>query len=187
MLQKRPDSINLLKRETPFVDRFVGWALTIGRLLVIITEVVALSAFIYRFSLDRKLIDLHSKITQEQAIVNYLKNNEAQYRNLQGRLTLISTNSSLASQRLKIINDIVTLTPKGIAFNSLNLFEDRITIDANVNSISTLSDFVDALKNYPAIDTISIDKIENKPSSAMISINITADLKPAYVYASTGQ
>ena len=187
MLQKKSDSINLLKRETPFVDRFINWALTIGRLLVIVTEIVALGAFVYRFSLDRQIIDLHSKINQEQAIVNYLKDNEANYRNLQGRLVLAATSSTLATNRLKIFNDMVKAAPTGLAFNTLSLYEDRIRIEANVDSVASLTKFVNAIKDYPAIDTISIDKIESKPSSAVITINLTATLKPNYVYAGPKQ
>ncbi len=184
-MQKSSPSINLLKKQTSLIDRFVNWALTVGRLLVILTEIVALSAFIYRFSLDRQLIDLHSKITQEQAIVNYLKDNEQTYRNLQDRLAAAANYSTLGINRFKIFSDIVGFTPKGMSFNNLSLYENRIRIDANVDSVSSLSIFVNSLKNYSAIDTVSIDKIENKPSSAVITISITALLKPNFTYAST--
>lgn len=184
-MQKKSTSINLLKKQTSIIDRFINWALTIGRLVVILTEIIALSAFIYRFSLDRQLIDLHSKITQEQAIVNYLKDNEASYRNLQDRLVLANNYSTLAVNRLKVFNDIKNSAPIGLAFNSISLFDDRIKIEANIDSVSTLNTFVNSVRNYPSIDSVSIEKIENKPSSAVISINMTATLKPNMIYANT--
>ena len=184
-MQKNSPSINLLKKQTNLVDRFINWALTIGRLVVILTEIVALSAFIYRFSLDRQLIDLHSKITQEQAIVNYLKDNEKTYRNLQDRLAVAANYAVLGTNRLKIFNDIIGFAPKGMTFNNLSLSEDRLKIDANIDSVSSLSTFVNSIKNYSAINSVSIDKIENKPSSAVITISITATLKPNLTYANT--
>jgi hypothetical protein len=186
-MQKKPTSINLLKKQTNLVDRFITWALTIGRLLVILTEIVALSAFIYRFSLDRQLIDLHSKIVQEQAIVNYLKDNESTYRSLQDRLALATNYSALGISRYKVFSDIVGFAPVGMSFTNLSLNENRIKIDANADSVSSLGMFVNALKNYSAIDTVSIDKIGNKPSSAVITISITATLKPNLTYADTNQ
>ena len=75
-------SINLLKGRVNLLDEIVKWSLTIGRLLIITVELVAFTAFIVRFSLDRTLIDLHDKIRQEQAIVASLKDTEAKYRNL---------------------------------------------------------------------------------------------------------
>jgi len=184
-MQKNSASINLLKKQTSLTDRFITWALTIGRLLVILTEIVALSAFIYRFSLDRQLIDLHSKINQEQAIVNYLKDNEATYRNLQDRLAIATNYSTLGINRFKVFSDIVGFTPRGMSFNNLSLYDNRIKIEANVDSVSSLSTFVNSLKNYSAIDSVSIDKIGNKPSSAVITISITALLKPNFIYADT--
>lgn len=184
-MQKNSSSINLLKRQSSIAERFINWALTIGRLVVIITEVVALSAFIYRFSLDRQLIDLHDKIVQEQAVVSYLKDSEANYRNLQDRLSTATNYSTLGINRFKIFKDLATIAPKGVAFNTLSLFEDRIRIDANVDSVTSLNTFVNSIKNYPSIDSVSIDKIESKPSSAVISISMTATLKPNVAYANT--
>lgn len=77
-------SINLLRdKEKPLLDRFVAWALSVGRSIVILTEIVALAAFIYRFSIDRKLSDLNDDIKQKQLIVGQLTSLEDEYRNLQ--------------------------------------------------------------------------------------------------------
>jgi hypothetical protein len=46
-------SINLLDNKgKSFTEQFLDWALAIGRLLIIVTETVALAAFLYRFSID---------------------------------------------------------------------------------------------------------------------------------------
>jgi hypothetical protein len=184
-MQKKSASINLLKKQTSLIDRFINWALTIGRLLVIVTEIIALSAFIYRFSLDRQLIDLHSKIIQEQSIVNYLKDNEKTYRNLQDRLSIATTYSTLGVKRFKVLHDIIGFAPLGMSFNNFTLYEDRIKVDANVDSVSDLNIFVNSVKNYPEIDSVSIDQIENKASSAVITISLTATLKSDVIYENT--
>ena len=52
-MENSPASINLVKKnEKSSVDKFINWTLSIGRLIVIITEIIAISAFLYRFSLD---------------------------------------------------------------------------------------------------------------------------------------
>src|SRR3972149_11726382 len=95
-------SINLIKSKVNIFDEILKWALTVGRLLVILTELTAFSAFIYRFTLDRTLIDLHEKINQEQAIVASLKDREAIYRNLQGIITDAATITKSGSRNVKI-------------------------------------------------------------------------------------
>src|SRR5258706_9366482 len=95
-------AINLAKgRGQTFLDRFLNWALSIGRVVVIVTEAVALTAFLYRFNLDRQIIDLHSRINQEQIIVKLLNNNETTFRSLQDRLSLINKLSQQAPERAK--------------------------------------------------------------------------------------
>ena len=85
-------SINLVKSDKgETVERVINWLLSIGRILVIVTELVALGAFLWRFGLDQQLIDLHSKIKQKQAIVEAFKKNEEEYRNLQDRLSIAAS------------------------------------------------------------------------------------------------
>lgn len=178
-MQKKAPAINLLHTQrSSFLDRFFNWALTIGRVLVIIVELVAFSAFIYRFSLDRELIDLHSKIKQEQAVVAFLKEGEDKYRNLQDRLDIASNFSEIGARKAKVLNDITSFTPPGIIFNNLTIFEDRARIVANVDSVTSLSQFVDELKKYDMTESVSIDKIENKPTSSLITISMTITFKP---------
>lgn len=176
----KPHSINLLKnKETDFFGEFIKWTLTIGRLVVIITELIALSAFIYRFSLDRRLIDLRSEIKQKQTIIAAQKDSEAKYRDLQDRITLALNFSNLSEERHKILNDILSFTPQGMTLNNLSLDKDKINVDANVRAVSSLALFVNSLKNYPNIDTISIDNIENRPQTNFIIVGITVTLKPS--------
>lgn len=180
-MPKNGVSIDLLqKQKGKGLDRFLNWALTIGRVLVILTESVALIAFLYRFSLDQQIIDLHTRIKQEQAIVVALKNSEATYRNLQDRLLLASTIIDNNSKRKKIYDDILSLAPQGFVFKTLSLYSDRIQMEASVNSVYAFSNFVNSLRSYPAIENVSIDKIENKTADASINVSITAALKQGY-------
>lgn len=179
---RQSPSINLAKKPESFVDRFINWALTAGRLVVIITELIALFAFLYRFSLDRELIDLRSKIKQEQAVVNLLRENEETYRNLQNRIFLASNFGKQGQDKVKITKDIIDFAPSGLVFNNLTVEEERIRINANINSVSILSSFVKSLRGYKKIERVSIDKIESRPSSAIITVSITATLLPDKTY-----
>lgn len=177
-MANKPTSINLLRNEqTGVLDKVINWALTVGRLLVILTELIALSAFLYRFSLDRQLIDLHSKIKQEQAIVAILKNNEDKYRNLQDRLSLASSFSNPQNGIHKIFQDVIKFAPSDMIFNSLTINKNGVNVDANVQTTSSLSSFANSLTNYPVIKNVAINNIENKPLDSSIAVSITAPLK----------
>lgn len=176
-MQKKSASINLVKSKVDYFEEFIKWALSIGRLVVILTEIIALITFVYRFSLDRQLIDLHTKIVQEKTIVSLLKDQEDIYRNLQSRLALASTSSKNSEQKVKIFTDIQKNKPEGVTFNNLSVFEQGIRINAAFNSVSALSNFVNFLKSYSLISSVSIDRIENRSASASIVVGITALFK----------
>ncbi|MDO8657190.1 MAG: hypothetical protein Q7K55_00510 [Candidatus Levybacteria bacterium] len=176
-MQNNPPSINLIKnRQAPLFDRFMNWALTVGRLIVILTEVIAVFTFLYRFSLDEKLIDLHSNIKQKQNIINILKNDENKYRNLQDRIALATSFSSKGAKDNKIINDLFGLMTQEVKIDNLTLNKDRLDMSVSIDSVPILTGFVESLKNYPSIKSISVDSIENRPDSGL-SADITALLK----------
>lgn len=177
-MTKEIPSINLIKKkQKSFFERFIAWALTIGRLIVILTEVIALSTFLYRFSLDRKLVDLHDQIKQKQAIVELLKQNEDKYRNLQNRLAVASGFIDSADKTTKMFIDIENLAPADVSFNNIRLSEKDIQIDASMQSVTSLTTFVKKLQEYPSFKSVSLNKIENKTSSAVIVASITLRLR----------
>lgn len=174
-------SINLVKKRGNFVDKFIDWTLTVGRGVIILTEAVALSAFIYRFSLDDNLVNLHDQISQEQSVVSAFKDQENLYRDLQDRLAFIKTRSqqtiAKTTQLTKVFNDIKAFIPDNILVDNLSLSDQSLKISASTQSLTALGALIQQLRNYPAIASISLDNIQNKTSTATIAVNISATLK----------
>ena len=177
-MAKRSTSINLLKsNKNGTLEQAINWSLTIGRVLVIGVELIALGAFLFRFGLDRQIIDLHTLIKNKQIIVSDLKQSEDTYRNLQDRLAVAASFSNVGANQVKIFTDIVSFAPVGLTFNQISFDGSNIRIDANVTSVEPLSSFVAALKAYAPVDSVSLDKIENKTTNAIINVSMTVQLK----------
>jgi Tfp pilus assembly protein PilN len=173
-------TINLVKNKKPaFLDQFIRWALSIGRVVVILTELVALGAFLYRFSLDRELIDLHDKIAQEQNIVQFLKKNEDTYRSMQTRITSVKTFSNTQATMLKQFEDISNLFPQSMLVKNFVFASDSLHVEGTIQSIGELTNFLNNLKQYPGMAFVSLDKIENKTSLNVIAFSISAGFKKA--------
>jgi hypothetical protein len=176
-MQNNLPSINLVKnQQVPFFDKFLNWTLTIGRLIVIVTELVAVIAFVYRFSLDERIVNLHTVIKQKQNMVVALKSDESKYRNLQNRIALAADFSTKATNSDQTIMAIANLIPNGIILNNLIINKDKVSLKIDVASVSSLDTLTNSLKNYDKIKSISIDNIENKPSAGL-SVDITIMLK----------
>ncbi len=171
-------SLNLLGSEKKqFIDVFFSWALTAGRFIVILTETIALLTFLYRFGLDRNIIDLHDKIKTNETFVQALQNNENLYRNLQFRIKTAKTLGAANALPLTHFNDMITLAKGSLIFDSLTISDTSIRMTGVISSPQGLKLFIEKLQGYPDIKTVSVDNIENKSSNATIAVTITATLK----------
>lgn len=172
--------INLLPNKGEhFLTTFLDWSLTVGRLLIIFTETLALSVFLYRFSLDMKIVDLHDQIKQKSFIVKSFKSSEDKFRNLQSSLALAKKYDSLQDITPSITRDVIALGRGKVTFHNVLIQSDLIKIEAQARTSNALSAYVNSLKHYPGITAISIDKVENKTTETTVTIGLTAYLQTA--------
>lgn len=177
-MAKKIHEINLLpNREDTLLLQFLDWALTIGRLLVILVETLALGTFLYRFSLDMQISDLKDKIKAQRAIVTSFKSSEDAFRNLQTRLSLLKKYDQLGEESPKILNDVIEMGKGYVTFRNIYISSSNIRIEAQSSTVAPLTMFVENLKKYSPIESVSVDKVENKTSSVAVIIGITAYLK----------
>lgn len=177
-MANKPISINLLKKQDKKIfDKFIKWALTVGRIVVIATELIALSAFLYRFSLDRKLIDLHEEIEDNQNLVKLLKKDEDKYRNLQSRIAIAQRFAEGGKTINQIYGDIAQIIPSDLRVGIFTIGQDTVSIQGQTHSVGSLATFIRALKENPEVGSISINRLENKTSSGVLEIGISVFFK----------
>lgn len=173
-------SINLLpKKNESFLTHFINWTISIGRLLIIIVEFIALATFLSRFSLDMQIVDLHDKIKRDAMMLAQMKPAEDNFQNLHTRLSLIDKYKTLSSRTPTIFTDIANAGRGNITFKNLTVGPESAKIEAQALSSSAISQFVTTLKNHPLVTAVSVDKVENETSKAMITVSITATLHKA--------
>jgi Tfp pilus assembly protein PilN len=171
-MSKKPASINLLTRKQTLTDVILVWALTTGRLIIIIVETVALSAFLYRFTLDRQIADLNEDIKQKQAIIEFYKKDEAKFRLLQTKLITLTDVEKKSMSTSETMNDIVSIARNKAILQNMTIQDDSVQITAITPSISLMNSFISGLKSYPKAKTVNISQIENDPETNQISLSL---------------
>jgi hypothetical protein len=170
--------INLLPNKGDTVlNQFLSWSLSVGRLLVIITETLALSVFIYRFSLDMRIVDLHDKIKTESIIVQNFKDGEIIYRSLQAKLNNARHYDIIDDRPVTTLKDIIELGRNKITFTNIVATRDSVDIDVQARSADSLALFTQALKSYPQVQDVLINRVESKTSNGVVTVGITVKLK----------
>lgn len=115
-------SVNLLPQD-PFLDsvlgKFLVWSLSIGRYLVILTELVVITSFLSRFKLDRDLTDITENIIRQKSVIASYQDVEINFRSVQDRINFIKQQQQGSS--------ILT---------SLDFLERNLPIDTKLSQLS---------------------------------------------------
>ena len=123
--------VNLLPKtawETSFWGRFFKWALTAGRYIVILTELVVIAAFLSRFKLDRDYSDLGDRISGKKAVLTSMAETEKKFRLAQERL--VESGKILENQQ-KVMEELDKLTakiPPGVTLTNLAISKKEISV-----------------------------------------------------------
>ncbi|OGK40646.1 hypothetical protein A3A74_00515 [Candidatus Roizmanbacteria bacterium RIFCSPLOWO2_01_FULL_35_13] len=169
--------INLIgKARVSVADNFLKWAVTVGRIVIVATELIALGALLYRFTIDRKIIDLHDQIRKAQIFVKAQSAKEKDYRSIQERLLNIKETEEDTKAKIEIMNDILGSIARG-NFSSTNLTVAQQTISVNgiAFSIFPINNFLEKLKENPNVVSIALDEVSG--SAQGVQFKLTIELK----------
>ncbi len=171
--------LNLYRgRKLQLIDKTLTWSVTVGRILVILTELVALLAFAYRFTLDRQIGDLKDQTQQKSVLVSAMAANEQTYRNVQERLLLISSANQINTQMQTRLATVLHSFPTDMTLNNISQTTSSIRVDAQFTQLDSVTQFVNSLRNDPNTLSLSVDKIDNRTSLGIINLVVTVNQKP---------
>lgn len=152
---------------------FLKWAINTGRIIIVVTELAALGALLYRFNIDRKIIDLHDQIKREELFVKSQEAKEKDYRSIQERLSNIKDSDKETTEKVKIMNQILSSVSVGdFASNNISLNESVISLSGTAFSVYPINSFIEELKINPNIASISLDEISSGDKGISFRINI---------------
>lgn len=160
-------AINLLPRdpfyETP-VGKLLGWAMNVGKYILMFTQLVVLLSFAARFTLDRQLTDLNTSIVRNVGIIDSYGELENIIRSIQQKTTFIKQYSSLQHP-----GDFLLLlskaTPTGVRLKGVQFGTQQIGITGTTLDASSLSQFIVNLQSIPEFSNISVGDIKNNESN----------------------
>ncbi|OGD62183.1 hypothetical protein A2160_01380 [Candidatus Beckwithbacteria bacterium RBG_13_42_9] len=155
-------NINLLPKnelEKTSLGKFFKWALTFGKYIVIVTQLIVIVAFLFRFKLDQDLDGLNERISQQQQVVSSYQDLEQEVRVLQDRLSAlkdITNEQTLLSLSLGSLNQVM---PLEVGLTSLTLNKSNFTLEGRSLSEVGLATLVYGLQNQPIFDNIVVRSV----------------------------
>lgn len=172
--------INLIGQEdlshTP-QGRIVQWAMTYGRYMIILTEVIVLAAFVSRFTLDRKLTDLKEEITQKQAIIEANAELEMQIRTVQAQTDQVKKLIDGQAQPINILTLVESFLPLDVYLESLDIKQSTLNAKATAKTTGGFAQLLANLKSLKQLTNVGIGSVERTPLVG-IQFDIKANIGP---------
>lgn len=166
--KKEEDSINLLP-EKGFArttrGRVLIWLLSTFRVIVIVTELVVVMAFLSRFFLDAKNNDLTDTLKQKKALLVAAQSFESEFKDYQSRLTIYS---GIENQNVDLTSTLKTITsyaPSDIFLDSINISNGALVIIGLSQSERSIQQFSVNLESTSLFTNLAIAEIKSKDDS----------------------
>lgn len=151
------------------------WALSIGRYVVVFTELIVIMSFLSRFKLDRDLTDLNEAINRQKAIILSYGNLENDFRFAQKQLEIVRTNESRLppTEALTLLSSV---TPTDVKISQLQVTDSSIQFSAEALSPQGFVGFVTNMLGSNRVKQLTLANVASKDQGLTISFEISAKL-----------
>lgn len=169
--------INLLPEDqfqSSTLGRILKWALSSFRVMVIITELVVMSAFLSRFWLDARNSDLNEELNINKAQVLAYSNTETEFRSYQKKLSILKSLYN-ESQNTELISGIINLIPSDVILSSIQKTKDGIQIKALSYTEQSIAQFLVNLSQLGQLSDVTLSQVASSvDNEAATTFTITA-------------
>lgn len=173
--------INLLPQEEfekKTLGKFLLWALTAGRWIVVITNIIVLAAFFSRFKLDSDVADLKEEIRTKQAVILASASFEKDFRALQNRLSSIEKIENNQLNVVNLVSSVSSSIPADVVLTSFSFKEDSLSLSGIALSPDSLGNFSRGLSRLSNLTDLNLSSVsKNTEGGGGIKFNLTAQTK----------
>ena len=169
--------INLLPQEDfekQPLGKFILWAVSIGRWVVIIVDIIVICAFLSRFKLDQDKANIDEKIKVKQGIIQSLQTTEKEFRSLQQRLTEIKNLQAKQANVVPLVSTIARVLPADVILSNFSYQEGEVRTSGIALSEEGLGKFLAGLVNSSTLTEINLSSVNQKRGDPGISFTLSA-------------
>ena len=148
------------------VSPAIHWALTIGRYLVISTEIVAIAIFVLSIKLSADKQGLKENISNLTQQVAAQEDFEKEFRSVQDRINEVKDQRSSHFLNNKVLNEFLKLLPKGMTLETLIIAENEISFSGSFATPKELQTLILTFSQSDTIVGLNISKLEHPNESS---------------------
>lgn len=177
MAKNKP--INLLPQEefeTSTFGRILKWAMSSFRIIVIVTEMVVMGAFLSRFWLDAQNANLSDSIKVADSQIEVQSDFEKEFRGLQAKLNIFKQVTTGVKDS-DIVSSIAMEIPQDVTLSSITINSVNGEIKGSAASETSVAQLISNLKSNPSFKKVDLGQIgSSEDAASQISFQINVSL-----------
>lgn len=169
-------AINLLPQEefdASTTGRVLKWATGTFRVIVIVTEMVVMSAFLSRFWLDAQNSDLNNAIKIKSSQIQAQSGLENQFRTIQSKLSIFNQIAT-SNNDSKLLDEVITKVPSMITLSKVSINPESIDVRGTAISDVAIEQFINNLqsKSFKSVELNQLSTSTDNSGASDFLINI---------------
>lgn len=183
MAAPKNKKINLLVQEGfehSQIGKVLSWLLSAGRAIVIVTELVVITAFLSRFWLDRQLTDLLEENQAKKAQVEASATFEKDLRDLQARLTAVKEFEQIKLSPTAYVREITKTLSAEVVLTDISYSEGVFSVSGtslNEAGIAGLIKNLEPSEKFSNVSLASISLDKNTTNLIKFSLRLEEEKK----------
>lgn len=175
--QKREVNLLLAKSlQTNTLGRMLAWILSSFRIIVIVTEIIVMIAFLSRFWLDAQNSDLNEDLKNKTRIIEESEGFIQEFKDVQNRLVIAGLIVSQGSYS-QIVKDITPLLPKNLYLTQISLSNDGLNLSGSSLESVAIHQFVINLHASNLFSQVGLQEITSDKDVDLLNFKIIIKTK----------
>src|SRR3972149_5141698 len=156
-----------------FWGKSLKGAVTSGRYVVIITEMIVVVAFLSRFKLDTDLNRLNSAIADKKVVLDSLAGKETEFKIVQKKVSWVNQILNRKTAAGDVLQAIVEKTPEGVRFSGIKFDNQTVHITPRSVDEKIMGLFLGRLNNDDTWKEVELTNVtEDNTDGLTFTVNI---------------
>jgi hypothetical protein len=141
-------------------DKIYEWVSKVGRLIVIVVEIIVIVSFAARVIIDTEASNLQEQEQTLSTNLTALKQSENNFRDMQDRFRTYKDIWGLASTYSEVITEVLDEQPSDVDELNFNVQGDTINFRGKA-SLNQIGQFEEALKDSETFNLVEVFEVES--------------------------
>lgn len=165
--------INLLpEKNKSFTEKILYFALHYLRYIVVITQIVVISVFFFRFTIDQQIVDLKERVNQKQEIIKLTRPIIVEAAEVSEKMEYVKKQITTQNAFQMRLDSIFSVVPKEISLFDFTINEKNIAFRGRSATVEAVKYLNGALQKKPDFKSVRIDTVVKGQDGFIFSIVI---------------